>query len=266
MKQLIFTMIIASIVWFGAWFWNADTNINRFENWAAAQNNADTVLGYSGVDQSGFPNRYDLEISAPVLAIQGMPEISLPFVQIMRLVYVSDHWIVALANSLNVGSYQVDLTDAKASVVREDTSIRVNVEIEEIETRGVALENVFAATLWTGSETKRYVQIGSSDDINFVRIEFDPVPARQSSIMRQILDVCQPTPFSVTDVDGAILDGQILEGCALEIYEIYAPEKARAVLERVARLSPAFDPAEGFQIKDGLVMQNARPVGQAYRE
>jgi len=94
MKRIIGIVVIMAVFWAGNWYWGLSTNLDKTAGWFGAQGD---VFEHS--EQHGFPNRYDVTLSDVTIADIGFDA---EFVQILRVVYKSDHRIIILPNRVQI--------------------------------------------------------------------------------------------------------------------------------------------------------------------
>ena len=95
MFRMLLIIILAALLWSAAWFWGGASNKTRITTWISDQQQAGYAIGYTDLSQLGFPNRYDVTLQNPQLSA---PQLGLnwqaTFIQIMRLSYQPDHYIL----------------------------------------------------------------------------------------------------------------------------------------------------------------------------
>lgn len=96
MKKLLFVILVAATLWSGYWVVGAAGVKAGFENWFEARQNEGWQADYRALSVSGFPNRFDTELTEPALAdpATGLAW-SAPFLQIFTLSYQPNHIIAA---------------------------------------------------------------------------------------------------------------------------------------------------------------------------
>lgn len=137
MFRMLVVIILAALLWSGAWFWGAGSNKTRITTWMANQQQAGYAIRFSDLTQLGFPNRYDVTlenptVSGPQLGIDWHSD----FIQIMRLSYEPEHFILVWPNTQQVtfNNQRLDLRHQglKASLVtHESGQFRLSAEAGE---------------------------------------------------------------------------------------------------------------------------------------
>lgn len=120
MRNIIGIVVILSVVWAGNWVLGFDRNLSKTLAWF------DTATYGDAVEQHGFPNRYD--VTLPNLKITEMG-FSAEFIQIMRMVYKSNHHIIILPPQIKIAGHDITAEQMRASVVTDDgVTPRVTIE------------------------------------------------------------------------------------------------------------------------------------------
>ena len=122
--------------WFGYWFWGAKDNKAAVEAYLLSQPHWSVT--YTTSEQRGFPNRYDVTLTDVVIASKdGNVSLNFPKLQIMRLMYKTNHWIVGFPQTLSItgpfGTATASHSKAIASIVLDDQRVKLALEISDFE-------------------------------------------------------------------------------------------------------------------------------------
>lgn len=122
--------------WFGYWFWGAKDNKAAVEAYLLSQPHWSVT--YTTSEQRGFPNRYDVTLTDVMITSKdGNVSLNFPKLQIMRLMYKTNHWIVGFPQTLSItgpfGTATASHSKAIASVVLDDQRVKLAVEIRDFE-------------------------------------------------------------------------------------------------------------------------------------
>ncbi len=138
MFRMLLIVILAALLWSGAWFWGGLNNKTRIKTWISDQQKAGYDIGFSGLSQLGFPNRYDVTLQNPQLSAGTLDlDWRAEFIQIMRLSYQPNHHILIWPNTQSVTLNQADVDFVhrgfRASVVtRDQGNLRFSAEAFDI--------------------------------------------------------------------------------------------------------------------------------------
>jgi len=120
-------------VWSSYWFWGAQNNLENIHRGLESPANGSTEIKYGLVNQVGFPNRYDVTVNN--LSIEnpiGKKIVTLPFIQVLRLIYKSNHKIIIFPNSLSIYDFNIKWENAKASIVKDTLEDRLILEAQNL--------------------------------------------------------------------------------------------------------------------------------------
>jgi len=120
-------------VWSSYWFWGAQNNLENIHRGLESPANGSTEIKYGLVNQVGFPNRYDVTVNN--LSIEdpiGKKIVTLPFIQVLRLIYKSNHKIIIFPNSLSIYDFNIKWENAKASIVEDTLEDRLILEAQNL--------------------------------------------------------------------------------------------------------------------------------------
>lgn len=138
MFRMLQIVILAALLWSAAWFWGGASNKSRITTWISDQQQAGYDIGFSGLSQLGFPNRYDVTVQNPKLSAAKLGlDWRADFIQIMRLSYQPNHHILVWPDTQKVTLNGRDLDlrhqGLRASVVtRDPAQFRLSTEASDI--------------------------------------------------------------------------------------------------------------------------------------
>lgn len=126
MRILTWAVAVVALLWSSYWFLGA--RFARQSIMAAimhAQNNG-AKISYSDLSLTGYPNRFDLSITKPIVAnANNKFNYSSNFIQFLSLSYSPWHIIAAFDNAQEITlfgqAFRLESTDAKASLVLSPT-------------------------------------------------------------------------------------------------------------------------------------------------
>lgn len=124
MQRIIFVTVSLAILWSLNWAWGFSGNMNDTRAWFDAP-----AAQVGDVSQRGFPSRYDVTLDDVAIPAIGF---AAEFVQILRVVYNSDHRIIVLPDQFTVMGQPVSGTGFRASVVRDGDFARITIEGRDI--------------------------------------------------------------------------------------------------------------------------------------
>ena len=155
MRALLWGILAIAGLWSGYW-WVGSTAVEKsVVDWFAAQNAQSLRASNDGIGVQGFPNRFDLTVTAPNLSdpARGLGWTA-PFVQIFAMTWKPWHLIAALPNTqtVTVADQTVTITSAHmlaSLLLHPGTALALN------ETRLEAAEVGFASSLgWSLTATQ----------------------------------------------------------------------------------------------------------------
>ena len=181
MKRIIGIVVIMAVFWAGNWYWGLSTNLDKTAGWFGAQGD---VFEHS--EQHGFPNRYDVTLSDVTIADIGFDA---EFVQILRVVYKSDHRIIILPNRVQIFGQSLTTDGMRASVVSSGAPTpRITIEAAKPEfPNGITAERAQISIVPTQSPEKITVFIELND------AEFETGTRHET--VRATLHISSDTPF-----------------------------------------------------------------------
>ena len=133
MYRALVPILLATIVWSSYWFWGAQNNLENIHRGLQSPASDSTEIKYGLISQVGFPNRYDVTVNN--LSIEnpiGKKIVTLPFIQVLRLIYKSNHKIIIFPNSLSIYDFNIKWENAKASVVEDTLEDRLIFEAQNL--------------------------------------------------------------------------------------------------------------------------------------
>ena len=133
MSRALVPILLAAIAWSSYWFWGARNNLESIHRGLERPAGASTEIKYGLVSQVGFPNRYDVTVNN--LSIEnpiGEKIVTLPFIQVLRLIYKSNHKIIIFPNSLSIYNFNIKWENAKASIVEDTLEDRLILEAQNL--------------------------------------------------------------------------------------------------------------------------------------
>lgn len=132
MRALLGIVLAVAGLWAGYW-WVGSTAVERGAvDWFAAQETQGITARNGGIEVAGFPNRFDLTVTAPDLSdpAQGIGW-SAPFLQVFAMTWKPWHLIAALPNTqvIALPDQAVTLTSTQmmaSLLMHPDTAIGLN--------------------------------------------------------------------------------------------------------------------------------------------
>ena len=172
MSRALVPILLAAIAWSSYWFWGAQNNLKSIHKGLERPASASTEIKYGLVNQVGFPNRYDVTVNN--LSIEnpnGEKIVTLPFIQVLRLIYKSNHKIIIFPNSFSIYDFNIKWENAKASIVEDILEDRIileahNVIVSEGKRLGFKAERLQVSMLY-----EKFGTIKPAIIINFSGIE-----------------------------------------------------------------------------------------------
>ena len=172
MSRALVPILLAAIAWSSYWFWGARNNLESIHRGLERPAGASTEIKYGLVSQVGFPNRYDVTVNN--LSIEnpiGEKIVTLPFIQVLRLIYKSNHKMIIFPNSLSIYDFNIKWENAKASIVEDTLEDRIileahNLIVSEEKRLGFKAERLQVSILY-----EKFGIIKPAININFSGIE-----------------------------------------------------------------------------------------------
>ena len=172
MSRALVPILLAAIAWSSYWFWGAQNNLKSIHRGLERPAGASTEIKYGLVSQVGFPNRYDVTVNN--LSIEnpiGEKIVTLPFIQVLRLIYKSNHKIIIFPNSLSIYDFNIKWENAKASIVEDTLEDRLILEAHNLIVSEGKRPNFKAETLQVSFLYEKFGKIKPAIIINFAGIE-----------------------------------------------------------------------------------------------
>jgi len=120
-------------VWSSYWFWGAQNNLENIHGSLESPASDLPEIKYGLVSQVGFPNRYDVTVNNLSIGNPtGKKIVTLPFIQVLRLIYKSNHKIIIFPNSLSIYNFNIKWENAKASIVEDTLEDRLILEAQNL--------------------------------------------------------------------------------------------------------------------------------------
>ena len=121
MLRIIVITLTFAVLWSIRWFWFAGPNQALIENWV--KGGADTAA-YSDIRQVGFPNRYDVTLHDLRIAKNDFEIFQTDVLQIMRLAYRQDHFVLAFSNDIKIVGQNITTSQNRASIVKQENDVQ----------------------------------------------------------------------------------------------------------------------------------------------
>ena len=118
-RIIVITLTFAAL-WSIRWFWFAGPNQAMIENWIAGDTQ---IAQYSDSHQVGFPNRYDVTLQDFSLAKNASNLFESKVIQIMRLAYRQDHFVLAFSNDIKILGQNIKTSQNRASFVKQENGV-----------------------------------------------------------------------------------------------------------------------------------------------
>ena len=99
MLRIIVITLTFAVLWSIRWFWLAGPNQAVIENWVKG---GAGIATYADIRQVGFPNRYDVTLNDLRIAKNDLEIFETDVLQIMRLAYRQDHFVLAFSNDIKI--------------------------------------------------------------------------------------------------------------------------------------------------------------------
>ena len=121
MLRIIVIALTFAVLWSIRWFWFAGPNQAMIENWV--EGGAD-IAAYSDIRQVGFPNRYDVTLNDLRIANNDFEIFETDVLQIMRLAYRQDHFVLAFSNDIKIVGQNITTSQNRASIVKQENDVQ----------------------------------------------------------------------------------------------------------------------------------------------
>ena len=121
MLRIIVITLTFAVLWSIRWLWFAGPNQAVIENWL--KGGAD-IADYSDIRQCGFPNRYDVTLNDLHITDGDSQIFETDVLQIMRLAYRQDHFILAFSNDIKIVGKTITTSQNRASIVKQENEVQ----------------------------------------------------------------------------------------------------------------------------------------------
>ena len=121
MLRIIVITLTFAVLWSIRWLWFAGPNQAVIENWL--KGGAD-IAEYSDIRQFGFPNRYDVTLNDLRITDGDSQIFETDVLQIMRLAYRQDHFILAFSNDIKIVGKTITTSQNRASIVKQENEVQ----------------------------------------------------------------------------------------------------------------------------------------------
>ena len=99
----------------------AGPNQAVIENWVKG---GAGIASYSDIRQVGFPNRYDVTLNDLRIAKNDFEIFETDVLQIMRLAYRQDHFVLAFSNDIKIVGQNITTSQNRASIVKQENDVQ----------------------------------------------------------------------------------------------------------------------------------------------
>ena len=121
MLRIIVITLTFAVLWSIRWFWFAGPNQALIENWVKG---GAGIATYSDIRQVGFPNRYDVTLNDLRITDGDFQIFETDVLQIMRLAYRQDHFVLALSNEIKIVGKNITTSQNRASIVKQENDVQ----------------------------------------------------------------------------------------------------------------------------------------------
>ena len=121
MLRIIVITLTFAVLWSIRWFWFAGPNQALIENWVKG---GAGIATYSDIRQVGFPNRYDVTLNDLRITDGDSQIFETDVLQIMRLAYRQDHFILAFSNDIKIVGKTITTSQNRASIVKQENEVQ----------------------------------------------------------------------------------------------------------------------------------------------
>ena len=91
------------------------------ENWVKG---GAGIATYADIRQVGFPNRYDVTLNDLRIAKNDLEIFETDVLQIMRLAYRQDHFVLAFSNDIKIVGQTITTSQNRASIVKQENDVQ----------------------------------------------------------------------------------------------------------------------------------------------
>lgn len=121
MIRIIVITLTFAVLWSIRWFWFAGPNQAVIENWVKGSAG---IATYADIRQVGFPNRYDVTLNDLRIAKNNLEIFETDVLQIMRLAYRRDHFVLAFSNDIKIVGQTITTSQNRASIVKQENDVQ----------------------------------------------------------------------------------------------------------------------------------------------
>ena len=121
MLRITVITLTFAVLWSIRWFWFAGPNQALIENWVKG---GAGITTYSDIRQVGFPNRYDVTLNDLRIADGDFQIFETDVLQIMRLAYRQDHFVLAFSNDTKIIGKNIATSQNRASIVKQENDVQ----------------------------------------------------------------------------------------------------------------------------------------------
>ena len=121
MLRIIVITLTFAVLWSIRWFWFAGPNQAVIENWVKG---GAGIATYADIRQVGFPNRYDMTLNDLRIAKNEFEIFETDMLQIMRLAYRQDHFVLAFSNDTKIFGQTITTSQNRASIVKQENDVQ----------------------------------------------------------------------------------------------------------------------------------------------
>ena len=82
------------------------------------------IATYADIRQVGFPNRYDVTLNDLRIAKNDLEIFETDVLQIMRLAYRQDHFVLAFSNDIKIVGQTITTSQNRASIVKQENDVQ----------------------------------------------------------------------------------------------------------------------------------------------
>lgn len=208
MRIVLAGVALLAIVWGGYWFVGARAVESNTKAWFAARNGGAITASHAGIDVGGFPNRFDLKVSAPlVYDSTSRSGWQAPEFKVYALSYRPNHLIAVWPDTqrLQLNGEMLDMSsdDLRASLVlRGGTAL----DIDRITLVGNAMELRSDRGWQAAAQTLRLAsrKVGDESALHEIALELldlSPDPAWRAGV--------DPRGLQPARIDGLRLDMRV---------------------------------------------------------
>ena len=123
MRIVLWIVLALGVLWGGYWFVGSATLDREVNAWFDAQSTGDRVVGREAVSVAGFPNRFDVTVTAPYVmdAATGWGW-KAPFLQLFSMTWKPWHWIAVTAPTQ-------EITSPSGRIITVTSDIRASLQL-----------------------------------------------------------------------------------------------------------------------------------------